>query len=393
MKVAQINNLCGRGSTGKIVVQIGSLADKANIDNKIFFFSQQSKLNKSIKITNRFYILFQAFKSRVLGNYGFNSLYITKKLIKYLEKYNPDIVHIHNIHAHNVNLEYFFNYLKLKRKKVIYTFHDCWAFTGYCPHFMMEKCNKWKSSCNNCSLRKEFSWFFDKSSKNFERKKRLMNALEMTIVTPSNWMADLVKESFLKEHPVIVINNGIDLNVFKPTESQFRKTYNLEGKYVLLGVADSWGPRKGLDVFIELSEKLSKKYKIVLVGTNKQIDKKLPNNIISIHKTQNQLELAKIYTAADLFLNPTREDNFPTVNMESLACGTPVLTFKTGGSPEMLNESCGSVVDCDDVGSFKNEVIRICETIPFSKKDCLKRAKSFDMNDRLREYIDLYTLK
>lgn len=213
----------------------------------------------------------------------------------------------------------------------------------------------------------------------------------MTIVTPSEWLASLVKESYLKYYPVKVINNGIDLNVFKPTESDFRKKYALENKYIVLGVAFGWGRRKGLDVFVELARRLDKeKYKVVLVGTDDNVDKLLPENIISIHRTQNQTELAEIYTAADVFANPTREENYPTVNMESVACGTPVVTFNTGGSPEMLDETCGAAVAKDDNDAMYNEIIRICEAKPYSLEACIKKAKGFDKNEKFGEYIRLY---
>ena len=213
----------------------------------------------------------------------------------------------------------------------------------------------------------------------------------MTIVTPSEWLASLVKESYLKDYPVKVINNGIDLNIFKPTESDFIKKYALENKYIVLGVAFGWGRRKGLDVFIELAKRLDEeKYKIVLAGTDDNVDKLLPDNIISIHRTQNQTELAEIYTAADVFANPTREENYPTVNMEALACGTPVVTFNTGGSPEMLDETCGAAVAKDDNDAMYNEIIRICEKKPYSMEACIKKAKGFDKNEKFGEYIRLY---
>jgi len=213
----------------------------------------------------------------------------------------------------------------------------------------------------------------------------------MTIVTPSRWLAGLAKESFLGEYPIKTINNGIDLSVFKPTESDFRQKYGCKNKKVLLGVSFAWGVRKGLDVLIKLSERLDPdKYQIVLVGTDENVDKQLPDGIISIHSTHNQKELAEIYSAADLFVNPTREENYPTVNMESIACGTPVLTFRTGGSPEIVDERSGYVVDCDDIDDMEREIVRICEEMPYTLDTCLERAKSFDMHERFKEYVELY---
>ena len=223
-------------------------------------------------------------------------------------------------------------------------------------------------------------------------KKRWFSGVKnLTVVTPSQWLAELVRQSFLKNYPVQVINNGIDLSVFNPTPSDFRKRNKIsDDKYLLLGVAFDWGVRKGLDVFIELSKRLSDQYQIVLVGTDSAVDAQLPKNIISIHKTQNQKELAEIYSAADLFVNPTREENYPTVNMESIACGTPVLTFRTGGSPEIVDDTCGYVVDCDDVDAMEREIRRITVNSPYTKEQCVLKAKSYDMNLKFEEYLKLY---
>ncbi len=390
MKIVQINAVCGLGSTGKICASISNLLNKNNVENYIFYSSGRSNFQNSVKYTSDVYVKLQALKSKVLGNYGFNSEYITKRLIEKLTKINPDIVHLHNIHAHNCNLTMLFTYLKKKNIKLFWTFHDCWAFTAYCPHFTMAKCNNWKKECHNCTQRKSYSWFFDRSKYLFNKKKSLFQELNLTIITPSQWLADLVKQSFLKEYSVKVINNGIDLSVFKPAESEFRKKNGLKNKKIVLGAASIWGIGKGLDVFIELAKRLPDDYQIVLVGTNDKVDKKLPSNIISIHRTHNQKELAEIYSAADVFANPTREENYPTVNMESIACGTPVVTFRTGGSPEILDTTCGSVVDCDDIDAMESEIRRICEEKPYSFEACLARSKKFDMNDRFEEYVKLY---
>ena len=392
MKVAQINAVCGKGSTGKICIEISKILDENNIENKIYFVSGEKSFTNGIKYSSTFYIKCMALLSRIFGNNGFNSTFATKRLIKELKNFNPDVIHLHNLHGHNVNLKILFDYLNQSNKKIIWTFHDCWAFTGYCPYFVMAKCDKWKAECYKCQQKQDTTWFFDRSKNIFNRKKSAITQLQnLTIITPSKWLADLVKQSFLQDYPVQVINNGIDLSIFKPTTGDFRQKYNIaDDKFILLGVAFGWGKRKGLDVFIELSKRLSDKYQIVLVGTNDKTDKLLPKNIISIHRTQNQTELAEIYTAANLFVNPTREENYPTVNMESLACGTPVLTFRTGGSPEILDNTCGSVVGCDDIDAMQTEIERICETKPYSKDACLIRAESFDMNNRFKEYLELY---
>jgi len=228
MKVVQINCTCGVGSTGKICVGISQILVDKNIENYILYSSKSNGYEHGIRCSDDKYIKLQALKSRIIGNYGFNSRKSTRKMISELERIKPDIVHLHNIHGHDCDLEMLFKYFKENKTKLVWTFHDCWAFTGYCTHFTMMKCGKWRTQCSECVQKREFSWFFDKSKVLFERKKKIFQGLDLTIVTPSRWLADLVNQSFLKDYPVQVINNGIDLNVFKPNESNFREKFGLE---------------------------------------------------------------------------------------------------------------------------------------------------------------------
>lgn len=389
MKIVQINTSCGRGSTGKICLDISQILTRENIENYILYSNQSNGYELGIKCSDDIYIKAQALKSRVLGNYGFNSNRATKKIIIELERIQPDIVHIHNIHGHDCNLEMLFGYFKKKKIKLVWTFHDCWAFTGYCTYFDMVRCNKWREECYNCPQKSSFSWLFDNSKELFNKKKRLFEGLDLTIVTPSQWLADLVKQSFLSSYSIEVINNGINLDIFKPIESDFKTRMGLKDKKIILGVASVWEKRKGLDVFVELSQRLSDEYKIVLVGADSSQDK-IPSNITCIKRTQNQQELAEIYSMADVFVNPTREENYPTVNMEALACGTPVLTFRTGGSPEMLDETCGVVVECDDIDALEKKIIYMCNEDMLSAKKCIEKSKGFDKNKSFKEYIELY---
>lgn len=392
MRIIQINSTCGIGSTGKIAVGISRLLTQSNADNYIFCSFQSSKYPLGIQFCNKSYTNIQAMQSYLFGNYGFNSVAITKRMVSEIERLNPDIVHLHNIHGHDCNLEILFSYFKERKIKLIWTFHDCWAFTGYCTYFSMNDCNKWKNECEKCTQRSTYSLLFDRSNELFHRKKRLFDGLDMTIVTPSIWLADIVKQSFLKDYPIEVINNGIDLEVFKPILSDFKQKYHIpDKKSIVLGVAFYWDARKGLDFFTALSQRLDKeKYQIVLVGIDKRIERQLPNNIITINRLQSQSELAAIYSSSDVYVNPTREDNYPTVNIESLACGTPVLTFRTGGSPEMLDETCGSVVECGDIDALESEIIRICTDKPYSQEACIRKAEAFDKNERFKEYLKLY---
>ena len=392
MKIVQINATCGSGSTGKICVDISRLLTDKNIENYIIYSGKKSDYPLGIYCGDSKEIKIQALRSHLFGLYGFNSKQITKRMLKKLDEIEPDVVHLHNLHGHNCNLEMLLDYLRAHHIKIFWTFHDCWAFTAYCPHFSMDKCDKWKDGCHDCHRYREYPFFFDRSRELYNKKKKASEGLDLTIVTPSQWLADLVKQSFFKNYPVKVINNGIDLGIFKPTPSDFRAKHGIPNdKYIVLGVAFGWGVRKGLDVFIELSKRLDKeKYQIILVGTDEKIDNQLPSNIISIHRTQNQRELAEIYTAADVFANPTREEVFGLVNVEALACGTPGVTFDAGGSPECYDETCGSVVPCDDIDAMEKEIIRICEDKPFSTGDCIKYAKNFNIQKKYREYLKLY---
>lgn len=337
---------------------------------------------------------FNQYGSILSGLDGCYSVFATKKLLRQLDVLTPDLIHLHNLHYAYINLPMLFRYIKKRKIKTVWTLHDCWPFTGHCPHFAYEQCEKWKTGCYRCPRYQSYpKSIFDNSSFMWKLKKHWFTGVEdMQIITPSHWLKELVEQSYMGGYPVAVINNGINLDIFCPTLSDFREKYGIaKNKQILLGVSFSWGKKKGLDVFLELEKRLDKdKYQIVLVGTNQEIDDQLPETIISIHKTNNQQELAEIYTAADLLVNPTREDNYPTVNMEAIACGTPVLTFRTGGSSEMLNETCGNVVPCDDVDAMEREIVRICTEQPYSQKACVEQAKNFDQERRFGEYIELY---
>ncbi len=392
MKVLAINAV-NYGSTGGIALQIINKVKELGGEGYVFCPKPRKK---NCKEGYHYYGNSIARKlSTTTSKFAFmgqTMVLSTRSLLRKIDKIKPDVIHLHNLHNETVNLPMLFGYIKKRNVRVIWTLHDCWAFTGKCAHFTMVNCQKWETGCHHCPQYKQYPVAYtDRTKGRWKAKKKWFTGVkDMTIVTPSQWLADLVKRSYLKEYPVEVIHNGIDLSIFKPTESDFRKKHGLEDKYILLGVAFGWGKRKGLDVFLDLEKKLDSRYQIVLVGTDEEIDAQLPKNILSIHCTQNQTELVEIYTAADVFVNPTREENYPTVNMEAIACGTPVVTFATGGSPESLDETCGSVVACNDNEGMLKEIIRVCEEKPYSVQACLNRAKTFDKNARFMEYVELY---
>ena len=394
-KVLVSFNLGAGGSTGKIMRNVSQRAMDKEFDAYQVYPENEKKLPKQqsdIILSSVFLKKVNQRLARYTGLNGATAYFTTKRLLKKLKKLKPDIFHFHNLHNSYVNLPLLFEFAKKNNIHIVWTLHDCWAFTGCCTHFTFVKCDKWKTQCEKCPQYKLYpESSFDNSKKMFKLKQKWFNGANITIVTPSEWLKDLVKQSFLKQYPVQAINNGIDLSIFKPTKSDFRRRYKIDdNKFIVLGVAFGWGKKKGLDVVIELSKRLPENYQVVLVGTSEMVDKILPENIISIHRTYNQTELAEIYSIADLLVNPTREDNFPTVNIESLACGTPVLTFDTGGSPEIIDNKTGSVVACEDIDSLVKETIRICEEKPYAREDCIERAQLYDMNVKFNEYIALF---
>lgn len=390
MKVVQINATCGVGSTGRICVGISQLLTEKQIENYILYSAAGNGYALGIPCADPRYIRRQALQSKILGNYGFNSRRATRTMIEALDRIGPDIVHLHNIHGHDCDLEALFSYFKERKIRLVWTFHDCWAFTGYCTYFDMAGCSQWQTQCADCVQRRQYSWFADRSAHLFAKKKALFSGLDLTIVTPSAWLADVVKQSFLRSYPVQVIRNGLDLRVFQPTKSGFRAKYGLEKTKIVLGVALGWDKRKGLDVFVEMAERLPEEYGIVLVGVDKNTAKRLPPRILTVARTNSRTELAELYSAADVFVNPTREENYPTVNMEALACGVPVVTFRTGGSSEMLDGTCGSVVEKNDTDALAREIVRICSERPYSAEQCVQKAAAFDQNERYKEYVKLY---
>lgn len=398
MRIVQING-GAKGSTGKIMMGIAEVARAQG--HEVMCASPITTTNRDAGEDCGYYRI-GTFNSRRVNVAlaritGFNGCFAwleTYKLLKKIDEFKPDIIHLHNLHDSYINLSMLFSYIKKHNVPTVWTLHDCWTFTGQCPHFTIVKCDKWKAGCHNCPQYKEYpASLYDNTKKMWQLKKKWFTGVKnMTIVTPSEWLAGLARESYLKQYPIEVINNGIDLNVFRPTHSNFREQYGIPGdKYIVLGVSFAWGYRKGLDCFVEMAEKLGEQYQIVLVGTDDEIDKNLPHNIISIHRTQNQKELAEVYSAADVFVMPTREENYPTVNMEAIACGTPVVTFDTGGSPEMLDDKTGIVVEANDIEATKKAIKDIC-----GKKRCndeeyiVAYSKNFDMKKRFAEYIELY---
>lgn len=297
-------------------------------------------------------IMMHGVLSRIFDNTGFNSDYATERLLQKMEYLMPDIIQLHNLHGYYINVKMLFEWIKHRNIPVVWTLHDCWAFTGHCAYFDYANCNCWKNGCHDCVQKKSYpaSLVFDNSKLNWLRKKELFNYKQLHLVTPSIWLHDLVKESFLKKLPCSVINNGIDTDVFKPSSINC----HIGGKFKIFGVASEWTPRKGLHDFIQLYRMLNhEQIEMTIVGLTSQQIEALPEGIRGMTRTDNIEQLVSLYQEADMFFNPTYEDNYPTTNLEALACGTPVCTYRTGGSIESVNEGNGFVVEKNELGEVK----------------------------------------
>lgn len=412
MRVLIINSVCGTGSTGRIC---SSLAEKYLSEGHEVkaaygrFFDIPNNCKKyAVQIGDFMSVRMHAMYTRLTDRHGFASKRATQSFLKWADEYDPDLVWIHNIHGYYINIEFLFEWLKQRNQikpqmEIRWTLHDCWAFTGHCAYFTACGCDKWKHACNNCpQIRNYPEAWIDGCSWNYERKKTLFTGVKnLTLITPSKWLADLLKESFLAEYPVEVINNRIDETVFRDDvqieqkATELRKKYNLTDKKTILAAANIWDERKGLADLKKLLHMMDCSYSLVIVGaTDKQIEDLKQDDghiieagttysgkmsrysggiavdtspaglwngikiilgekqdvllgepdIISIPHVNSAEEMAVLYKMADVFVNPTHEDNYPTVNLEAIACGTPVVTYDVGGVAETMGELIKSYV-------------------------------------------------
>lgn len=388
MKVLFIDVLCGTGSTGRIVTDLCKSLKNEGHDALVAFGRGEPKnWDKTYKISSKWDTRYHALMTRLCDRCGLHSKRATMKLLKVIVEYNPDIIHLHDIHGYYVNLKMLFKFLKKFGKPIVWTQHDCWAFTGHCAHFELAKCEKWKTQCLKCPQKKEYPKCIGKSraKKNYREKKMWFANLDerdLILTSPSEWLAGLVRQSFLGKYQVKVVPNGIDTNSFRPTKSDFRDKYNLENKKIILGVASDWSKKKGLHDFIKLSGMLSDDYKIVLVGLNDKQLKTLPRKILGIRRTANVQELAGVYSAADIFVNPTYEETFGLTTVEAQACGTPAIVYDTGGCLETVPE--GNLCDQGNVKMLRDMIKK------FTSEEKTVKEMKFTKEKMMSEYLQLY---
>lgn len=399
-KLLQVNVTANWGSHGRIAEGIGRLAIKNGWDSYISYGRMGSNSeSKLLKIGNSLDVYMHVAESRLLDNHGLGSQKATEKFLNEVRLINPDIIHLHNIHGYYINYLILFNFLRAVKIPVIWTFHDCWPFTGHCTHPTYSGCLQWYNHCKNpCPQRGEYpiSWFADRCKRNYKLKKNLFCRVDnLHIVTVSKWLEREVRKSFFKDKDIKCIYNGIDTNIFAPTNYNGlkEKHHILEGEKVVLGVASIWEKRKGLLDFYKLREILPSDYRIILIGLSDKQRKSMPDGIIGVNRVNGQNELAAYYSMANIYVNPSQAESFGMTTAEALACGTPVIVYDVTACPEIVDPNTGRVVRQGDTNGLANEIINICErkNISSFKDACRDRAKKmFDVNERYQDYMNLY---
>ena len=394
----QINSVANTGSTGRIAEGIGQVAIKAGWKSYIAYgrYANPSQ-SELIKIGNKWNIWNHVLQTRLFDRHGLASKQATKKLIQQIEQIKPDIIHLHNIHGYYLNYPILFEYLSKTNIPVVWTLHDCWAFTGHCAHWAFTGCDRWKSGCNGCIQQKSYpsSWFKDSSAQNYEDKRNAFTSVSnITFVPVSDWLGNFIPDTFMKGYAIYRIYNGIDLSVFQPQnkKEEIFQQYRIVTKYCVLAVTNVWTVSKGYNDLKKISSLLGNDYTLLMVGVNEKQQKELPTHIKGILRTENITQLADLYAVADVFVNPTYADSFPTTNLESLACGTPVITYRTGGSPEAISSETGLVVEQGDIQGLVKAIEKICQKGKDTySKACRDRAvQYFNKEERFQEYVDLY---
>ena len=361
MNVLLINAVCGTGSTGKICAQIAQEYEQDGHTVKIAYgrdgFVPEQYQKYAVRIGTDLDVRLHGVLTRLTDRHGFGSYKATKEFLRWAEEFDPDLLWLHNLHGYYLNIELLFQWIKSRpNMQVKWTLHDCWSFTGHCTYFDFVGCDRWQTGCHHCPQKSAYpaTALLDGCQVNYEKKRALFTGVpNMTLITPSKWLAELVKKSFLKEYPVEVVYNTINTDIFKPTESDFREKHGLQDKKMILGVANVWEKRKGLDDFVALAGMLDDSWRIVLVGLSPEQIKQMPPNVIPVDKTSSPQELAQIYTAADVFVNPSREETFGLTTLEALCCGTEAIVYQGTACEEVVQMHGGMAVAQDPEQIFQ----------------------------------------
>jgi putative colanic acid biosynthesis glycosyltransferase len=397
-KLLQIGIEVNSGSTGRIAEQIGVEALKNGWKSYITYARGYNKSDSEvIKIGNKLNIYYHVLQTRLFGNHLKSSGNATRKLIKRIQEINPDIIQMHQLHGYYLNLELLFNFLCTLKVPIVWTLHDCWAFTGHCAYFSLVNCNKWVSECNKCpQINKYPRTIVDKSKENYLIKKELFNSLQnLTIVTVSEWLNQLTKKSFLGGHKIITIQNGVDINQFYPRKnfSEIKNKYNIPEGKIIMGVGTIWTHSKGLFDYYKLRLVLPVNINVVLVGLTQNQIKTLPKGIIGISRTESISELAELYSVADIITCLSYQESFGLTPIEGFACGTPSVVYNSTALPELITSKVGEIVEAGNIEEVKNSISRILQNgKEYYFSNCIEWARTlFDVRIKYESYLTLYS--
>ena len=396
MRIFQLNTVCGIKSTGRIAAEIGKLVEAEGGVCRVGCGANPvppHAEHMAYKTLSVFQRKLYTLMIRYFDADGFWNRTGTRRLIREMERFQPDVVHLHNIHGGYLHAETLFRYLKKKNLPVVWTLHDCWPFTGHCAYFDYSGCQRWLTGCHHCPHKTSYPVCvgLDRSRSHHIRKRKAFTGLSnLTMVIPCQWLSQHLSRSCLQDYPVRVIYNGVDLTSFRPTPGDIRQRYGIPDGRLILAVAAEWDERKGLRYLIKAAGKLGPDDHFVVIGLSPEQIAVLPENMLGIQHTASVDELAQWYTAADCFANPSMEDNMPMVNLEALACGTPIAAFRTGGTPEAIDETTGIVVDKGDVDGLCQAIRQLTPKTPERVEACLRRAQRFDAKQTFEEYLTLY---
>lgn len=396
-KLLQINASLNKGSTGRIAEQIATLARSRGWDTYMIHgarYVNKSEMH-SLQTVSSMGERIHAIKSMLFDAHGLGSACATRRVIREIERIRPDVIHLHNIHGYYLNYKVLFEYLRTLDTPVVWTLHDCWPMTGHCAYFDAIDCKRWKNGCHSCLLKRTYpkSLLLDGSKRNYELKQSLFTSVKnMTIVPVSQWLSNVVRESFLRVYPCSVISNGVDVTMFSSRPTDLRLRLCIGDKKVLLGVAATWEERKGLNDYIMLSHILPDDYCIVLVGVSENQKRTFPDNVIGVTRTENQQELAEYYSMADIVLNLSYQETFGMTTVEGFSCGTPGIVYDKTASPELMTSSCGKIVEA---GNMEQLLSAITEIIANGKEyyatACRERVDQYyNKDDRFNDYVELY---
>ncbi len=397
-KLLQINPVVRLNtSTGRIMREIGELAIASGWESYVAYSGARDgrpeHTSHLVPVGDKLDLALHAVATRLFDAHGLASHRATRQLIRRIREIDPDVIHIHNIHGYFLNYPMLCKYLKESGKPVIWTVHDCWLYTGHCYYYSAAHCDKWRTGCGHCPQKHAFpsSLLFDRSARNWRDKQRAFGSLDnLTIVPVSDWIRQEMASSFLADKRFLVFHNGIDLNTFRPEAAEGAQ--RREGT-VILGVASLWHEEKGFEDLVKMAGMLRSDEHLVMIGRmSDEQRQRMPAGVELIERTENVGKLAALYATATAFVNPTWQDNYPTVNLEAIACGTPVVTYRTGGSVESVTDGTGFVVEQGDVAGM---LARVRELAAGNRAATAEKCQAyalahFSKEDCYQNYIRLY---